>query len=95
MTGYKVLTERDSRFGGQFDAESLEATLNSYASERWRVVDSAAASSTWKNMNASIMVIPERELSDPEPSARRSRSVAHRSTAFRWPIVGFWRSARQ
>jgi Domain of unknown function (DUF4177) len=35
---YKVLTERDSRFSGSFDPESLETTLNSYASEGWRVI---------------------------------------------------------
>lgn len=61
MNEYKVLTEQDSRFSGTFDPKSLEATLNSYAAEGWRVVDSVTASSTWKNMNASIMVILERE----------------------------------
>jgi len=33
MHEYKVLTERDKRFTGSFDADTLEATLNSYAAE--------------------------------------------------------------
>jgi len=33
MYEYKVLTERDKRFTGSFDADTLEATLNSYAAE--------------------------------------------------------------
>ena len=33
---YKVLTERDKRFSGSFDPESLEQALNGYAAEGWR-----------------------------------------------------------
>lgn len=58
---YKVLTEKDSRFTGKFDPESLESTLNSYAAEGWSVVGSFGASSVWKSMNAEIMVILERD----------------------------------
>lgn len=61
MNEYKVLTEQDSRFSGKFDPEGLQATLNSHAAEGWRVVDSVTSSSTWKNTNASIMIILERE----------------------------------
>jgi hypothetical protein len=59
---YKVLTERDSRFSGSFDPESLEATLNSYASEGWRVVSGFTASSVWKSTKTAIMIILERSV---------------------------------
>lgn len=58
---YKVLTERDSRFSGEFSAEDLERALNSYAAEGWRVVNSFAASNVWKSFKAQILVIMERE----------------------------------
>lgn len=58
---YKVLTERDSRFAGTFSAENLERTLNSYAAEGWRVVNSFTAASLWKSFKAEILVIMERE----------------------------------
>jgi len=57
---YKVLTEKDSRFGGSFDAEALESALNSYASEGWRVVGSFLATSLWKSPTSEIMIILER-----------------------------------
>jgi Domain of unknown function (DUF4177) len=57
---YKVLTERDSRFSGAFDAESLETTLNSYAAEGWRVVSGFTAASVWKSAKAEIMLVLER-----------------------------------
>ena len=38
---YKVLTKEDRRWSGKFSPESLERTLNSYAAEGWRVVNSA------------------------------------------------------
>jgi hypothetical protein len=58
---YKVLTQKDSRFIGSFNPESLEAALNSYAAEGWRVVGSFSASSVWKSMSAQIMVVLERD----------------------------------
>ncbi len=57
---YKVLTERDSRFSGSFDPESLETTLNSYASEGWRVVSGFMATSLWKSAKSEIMIVLER-----------------------------------
>ena len=57
---YKVITERDSRFSGAFDAESLEATLNSYAAEGWRVVSGFTAASLWKSAKTEIMLVLER-----------------------------------
>ena len=60
---YKVLTERDSRFSGSFDPEGLEATLNSYGSEGWRVISGFTANSVWKSTKSEIMIILERSAS--------------------------------
>jgi len=60
MIEYKVLTERDSRFSGNFDPTILEDTLNSYAAEGWRVVQSFLTTSVWKSTKAEIVVILER-----------------------------------
>jgi hypothetical protein len=58
---YKVVAESDSRFAGNFDAESLEKTLNAYAADGWRVVDSVLATNVNKSMKAQVLVILERE----------------------------------
>ncbi len=60
MFEYKVLTERDGRLSGSFDPEALEAALNSYAAEGWRVAQGFVASSVWKSVKAEIIVILER-----------------------------------
>ena len=60
MYEYKVLTERDKRFTGGFDADTLEATLNSYAGEGWRVVDVAVAANLMKSAKAELVMILER-----------------------------------
>lgn len=57
---YKVLTERDSRFSGSFDPESLERALNGYARDGWRVVSGFTAASVWKSAKTEIMVVLER-----------------------------------
>jgi hypothetical protein len=59
---YKVLTERDSRFSGSFNSESLETTLNSYASEGWRVISGFTANSVWKSTKSQIMIVLERSV---------------------------------
>jgi hypothetical protein len=38
---YKVMTQKDRFFSGKFNPEKLEAALNSYAGEGWRVVGMA------------------------------------------------------
>jgi len=58
---YKVLTERDSKFSGRFDSESLEQVLNGYAADGWRVVSGFLATSVWKSSKTDIVVILERE----------------------------------
>ena len=40
---YKVLTQKDKYFRGKFDPEKLEAALNAYAGEGWKVVGAATA----------------------------------------------------
>jgi hypothetical protein len=40
---YKVLTQKDRYFAGKFDPEKLEAALNSYAKQGWRVSGVATA----------------------------------------------------
>lgn len=40
---YKVLTQKDRFFGGKFDPEKLEAGINSYAMQGWKVVGIATA----------------------------------------------------
>ncbi|WP_131746202.1 DUF4177 domain-containing protein [Frankia sp. Cppng1_Ct_nod] len=63
MLEYKVLTQRDKAFSGKFDFNTLEATLNSYAAEGWRLAESIVASSVWKSVNAEFVLILEREKS--------------------------------
>ena len=41
MKEYKVLTQKDKWFSGEFSPSKLEAALNAYAEQGWRVVTSA------------------------------------------------------
>ena len=61
MFEYKVLTERDSRFAGAFDEVGLEAALNSYAAEGWRVATGFLVSSLWKSTKSEILIVLERD----------------------------------
>ena len=61
MFEYKVLTERDSRFAGSFDEVGLEAALNSYAAEGWRVATGFLVSSLWKSTKSEILIVLERD----------------------------------
>jgi hypothetical protein len=60
MYEYKVLTERDKRFTGGFDPDTLEATLNSYASEGWRLVDAVSSANLMKSTKGEMIMILER-----------------------------------
>lgn len=44
MFEYKVLTQKDKWFSGKFDPQRLEAAINSYAQQGWRVVIATTAS---------------------------------------------------
>ncbi len=61
MYEYKVFTMRDTKVSGQFDAASLEDTLNGYAANGWRLTESFLATSLWKSGKAKIFMILERE----------------------------------
>ena len=60
MYEYKVLTERDKRFSGGFDTDTLEATLNGYAGEGWRLVEAVPAANLMKTTKAEMVMILER-----------------------------------
>lgn len=65
MFEYKIVTERDSLLSGRFDLEALETALNSYAAEGWRVAQGFVGSSVWKSAKAEVVVILEREVTEP------------------------------
>lgn len=58
MKEYKVLTERGSGFK-EINSEDVEATLNEYAGQGWRVVNSFSVFAVGRN--SSITTILERE----------------------------------
>jgi hypothetical protein len=60
MYEYRVLTERDKRLTGGYNPDTLEATLNSYASEGWRLVDAVPTANLMKSTKAELLLILER-----------------------------------
>ena len=60
MYEYKVLTERDKRFTGGFDPDALEASLNSFAGEGWRLVEALSAGNLMKSTKGELIMILER-----------------------------------
>lgn len=61
MKEYKVVAERGSRLRDQVDSEGLEAMLNKYATEGWRVVNSFAVFRFGRR--SSIVTVMERGVS--------------------------------
>ena len=57
MKEYKVLTQKDKWFSGKFSPEKLEAALNSYAQQGWKVVTSATADVPGFGVNRQELVI--------------------------------------
>jgi hypothetical protein len=43
MKRYKVLTQKDKWFSGKFNPETLEAAINAYAEQGWRLISTATA----------------------------------------------------
>lgn len=41
---YKVMTQKDKKWGDRFDPEEVERSINAMASEGWRVVTMTSAS---------------------------------------------------
>lgn len=61
MAQYKVLTQKDRFFSGKFSPEKLEAAINSYADEGWRVVSVATATIPgFGNNREELVVVMER-----------------------------------
>ena len=60
MYEYKIITERDKRFTGGIDPDALEASLNSYASEGWRLVEALSAGNLMKSTKGELIMILER-----------------------------------
>jgi DNA-directed RNA polymerase subunit RPC12/RpoP len=54
---YKVLTQKDKWFSGKFDPAQLEAALNSYAGQGWRVLAVTTASIPGFGGNRDEMVV--------------------------------------
>ncbi|MCL2832031.1 MAG: DUF4177 domain-containing protein [Treponema sp.] len=64
MKQYKVLSQKDKWFSSKFDPGKLEAALNAYAEQGWRVVSSVTGD--FKGLVGSerneIVVILERDV---------------------------------
>lgn len=64
MKQYKVMTQKDRFFGGKFDPEKLEAAINAYAEQGWRVVSTATASiAGFGSSREEMIIIMERDRS--------------------------------
>lgn len=63
MKQYKVLTQKDKWFSNKFDPAALEAALNAYAEQGWRVVSSASGDfpGAFGSSRNEIIVILERD----------------------------------
>lgn len=63
MKTYKVLTQDDKWFSGKFDPSKLEAALNAYAAEGWRVVTSATGEvfGVLQRRRVELIIVLERE----------------------------------
>lgn len=62
MASYKVLTQKDRFFSGKFSPEKLEAAVNSYAEQGWRVISMATATIPgFGNNREELVVMMERD----------------------------------
>jgi hypothetical protein len=62
MAQYKVMTQKDRFLSGKFDPEKLEAAINSYAEQGWRVISVATAEiSRGMGNREELLVFMERE----------------------------------
>jgi hypothetical protein len=60
MYEYKVLTDHDKRFSGNFDGDALETTLNQHAADGWRLTNSAVAHNLFL-WTSQLLLILERQ----------------------------------
>ena len=63
MKEYKVLSQKDEWFGGEFDPEKLEEAINAYAAQGWRVISMASASfpGIFSGNREEMIILLERE----------------------------------
>lgn len=64
MFEYKVITQRDKTISGAFDHDALEALINGYATDGWRLAEGFMVASLWKSPKAEITLILERQTHD-------------------------------
>jgi hypothetical protein len=60
MFEYNVVTERGRGFSGAFDPDMLEALVNRYAADGWRLAEGFMVANVWKSVKTEIMLILER-----------------------------------
>ena len=63
MKKYKILTQKDRFFGGKFDPQKLEAAINSYVPEGWKV--RAVTTATFPGFGSNreeMIVVLEKEI---------------------------------
>ena len=63
MKQYKILTQKDRFFGGKFDPQKLEAAINSYVPEGWKV--RAVTTATFPGFGSNreeMIVVLEKEI---------------------------------
>ena len=60
---YKVVTQKDRWFGGKFEPAKIEAALNAYAQEGWRLAEAVTASfpAMFSSNREELIFILERE----------------------------------
>lgn len=69
MFEYKVMTQKDRYFSGKFNPEQLQAALNSYAAEGWRVVGVATGQiAQGLGSREELICFMERPLASTEPA---------------------------
>ena len=63
MKKYKVLTQKDKWFSSKFDPEKLEAALNAYSEQGWRVISCASGEfpGVFGSARNEIIIILERD----------------------------------
>lgn len=63
MKEYKVLTQKDRWFGGKFEPLKIEAALNAYGQEGWRLAAAATANfpAMFSGGRDELIMILERE----------------------------------
>ncbi len=69
MYEYKVLSQRDKRFAGNFDSVELEAVLNDHAADGWRLAEALLSTNIMKTAKTEFMMILERRRPDEVPPA--------------------------